>query len=270
MTDEVVARVARSARYRDVERGLVSRLAAEELARGGSPDEVAKRVKRRLHQAVGAFRTGRLAHVERVLAPIRDAWHGSLDDPGFRDACRRALAGHASTAERVPHLDEFFGPIWELTGEPPRRLLDLGCGLGPLMLPWMGLARDARYVAIDVDRRALSVADAFLDLVEQPHAVAANDLVRDVPDEAVDVALVLKLLPTLERQNPSAPAALLGGLQAGHAIVSFPARSLGRRAKGMEATYRADIDALCAQLGMTCAEASVPTELVFVVRLGGG
>ena len=179
------------------------------------------------------------------------------------------MRSHASTAERLPYLERFYAPIWDLTGGPPRRLLDLGCGLGPLALPWMGLSPEAAYHACDIDRRSLEVVDAFLDLVGQPHELHARDLVAaDAPPVPADVALVLKLVPLLDRQDPAAAARVLRAVHARHAVVSFPSRSLGGGRRGMAATYRARLDVLGAELDVAeVREASVPNELVFVLSL---
>jgi 16S rRNA (guanine(1405)-N(7))-methyltransferase len=178
------------------------------------------------------------------------------------------LRGHASTRERVPHLAGFYEGIWKDTGVP-HRLVDLGCGLGPLALPWMALAADATYLAADVDRRSLDTVAAFLNLVGQPHRVEVRDLVTETPDDSVDVALLLKLVTTLDRQDPTAAARLLRSLRARHAVVTFSARSLGGRGKGMERTSRERLDRLVADVGrvLAIAEASVPSELVFVLTL---
>jgi len=261
MSAEVVERVLRSSRYRDVDRSLLVRLAGEELPRSRNVDDAVKRVKRRLHQAVGAFRGA------RTTTAIAEAWSGDLADPGLRAACAEAMRTHASTRERLAHLDAFYPRIWQHTGVP-RRLIDLGCGLNPLALPWMGIG-DANYLAIDVDQRPLSTVRGFLELVGQPHRVEARDLVGPPPDDAADVALLLKLVTTLDRQDGEAAARLLRGLPVGHAIVSFPGRSLAGRGKGMEPTYRGRLDRLVEEAGRVneVSEASVPNELVFVLRL---
>ena len=263
MTGEIVDRVLSSRRYRSVDAVLVERLAAEELPRSRGADDAVKRVKRRLHQAVGAFGGG--GTTDRTA----DAWGGDLADPAFRAACLEALAAHASTRERIPHIDRFYRGIWERTGVPGS-VLDLGCGLGPLALPWMGLDRGARYVAADVDRRALERVDAFLGLVGQPHEVRALDLVGADPADETDVVLALKLVTTLDRQDPAAAGRLLGSVKASHAVVSFTTRSLGGRARGMERTYRSRLDRLVAEASRVTdvAEASIPNELVFVLSLG--
>ncbi|MDQ2673778.1 MAG: 16S rRNA methyltransferase, partial [Chloroflexota bacterium] len=108
MTGEIVERVRRSSRYRSVDASLVARLAAEELPKSRSPDEAVKRVKRRLHQAVGAFGAG-----------SRGAATWPTDDPdALRAACLTAMRRHASTRERIPHLERFHADIWRHTGVP--------------------------------------------------------------------------------------------------------------------------------------------------------
>ncbi|HJP72219.1 MAG TPA: methyltransferase domain-containing protein [Candidatus Limnocylindria bacterium] len=264
MTAEIVERVQRSSRYRDVDPNLLERLAAEELPRARSADDAVKRVKRRLHQAVGAFRGQRR---DDTLEGVRQAWSGDLTSAAFRAACAEVMRSHASTRERLPHLHTLYMRIWEATGIPAT-LLDVGCGLGPLALPWMGIG-EAAYIATDVDQRPLETAQAFLELVGQPHAVRPMDVVASLPDDAADVALLLKLVPTLDRQDPGAAARLLRGLDVHHAVVSFPARSLGGRGKGMVQTYRDRLRRLVDETGRVSevTEASVSSELVFVLAL---
>jgi 16S rRNA (guanine(1405)-N(7))-methyltransferase len=261
----VVERVATSRRYRHVDEGLLRRLAGEEVPRARTREEAVKRVKRRLHQAVGAFARG----VPRIHA-LRDAWGGDLADPAFREACATAMRAHASTAERIPHLPSFYRSVWEITGTPTT-LLDLGCGLGPLSLPWMGLGAEAGLVAVDVDGGALATVEAFLDLVGQPHRTLERDLCSASVDEPADVALLLKLVTTLDRQDPQAAARLVGTLRTAHAVVSFTRRSLGGRSRGMERTYRERLERLARDVNAREArEASVANELVFVLELARG
>lgn len=264
MSAEIVERVLRSSRYRDVDRSMLTRLADEELPRSRNADDAVKRVKRRLHQAVGAFRG---ASGSDALAA---AWTGNLTDTTFRAACADVLRTHASTRERIPHLDAFYAGIWAITGVPDR-LLDLGCGLNPLALAWMGLPADAVYLASDVDRRPLERVASFLDLVGQPHVVETRDVVAGPPPEQAEVALLLKLVTTLDRQDAEAATRLVRSLRARHAVVSLPKGSLGGRGKGMERTYRSRVERLIVDAGRVgaVAEVSVPNELVFVLTLDG-
>jgi 16S rRNA (guanine(1405)-N(7))-methyltransferase len=266
----VAGAVTSARRYRGVDEALVRRLAEEEAPRARGEADAVKRVKRRLHQAVTAYRP-RGGRIERDLGTLQAAWLGRLTDPGFPEACAAVLRRHASTRERLAHLEGFFPAIWSLTGGAPRSLLDLGCGLGPLLLPWMGLGSEATYHAVDVDEAQLGLVDAFLSLVGQPHAVEVADLATDGwQGRPVDVALLLKLVPLLDRRSRGSVHRLLAGLPARHAVVTFPVRSLGGRGKGMERTYRERLETLVRDLDERVAgvaEASVPNELVFVLTL---
>ena len=263
MSAEIVERVLRSPRYRDVDRALLARLADEEVPRARNAADAVKRVKRRLHQAVGAFSSG-AARPDALAA----AWSGDLTAPDFRDACADAMRTHSSTRERAEHLDAFYAGIWAVTGVPDR-ILDVGCGLNPLSLPWMGVPRDATYLASDVDRRPLAAVSAFLTLVDQPHDVEVRDLVESPPVSEADVALLLKVVTTLDRQDPVAATNLLRTLRVRHAVVSFPTRSLGGHRRGMDRTYRDRLERLMDDAGRVSAvaEASVPNELVFMLTL---
>jgi 16S rRNA (guanine(1405)-N(7))-methyltransferase len=257
MTGDIVERVRRSPRYRAVDASLVTRMAEEELPKARNADDAVKRVKRRLHQAVGAF---------RAASPAAADW--PVDDPAaLREACVTVMRQHASTRERIPHLDRFYRSIWEHTGVPAR-VLDLGCGLNPLALPWMGIG-EAQYVATDVDADALAIVGSFLAAVGQPHRVEARDLVGELPGDEADVALLLKLVTTLDRQDAGAATRLLGGLRARHAVVSFAARSLGGRGDARQLAYRDRLGRLVVESGRVrqMAEISVPGELVFSLAL---
>jgi 16S rRNA (guanine(1405)-N(7))-methyltransferase len=265
VTTDIVDRVLRSRRYHDVDRALVERMATEELGRARDANDAVKRVKRRLHQAVGAFRGASSGDPIRAVAA---AWTGDLAAPELRAACAAMLATHASTRERIADLPHFYAPIWRITGRPVR-VLDVGCGIGPLALPWMDLGDETVLHAVDADRRPLATVSAFLALVGQPHVVEARDAVANPPVTPADVALLLKLVTTLDRQDPTAAGRLVDRLRVRHAVVSFPRRSLGGRGRGMDRTYRARLDRLATEAGRVRAvsEASVPSELVFVLEL---
>jgi 16S rRNA (guanine(1405)-N(7))-methyltransferase len=264
MNDEVRARVLASSRYRDVDPALVARVVAEELPRARGADDAVKRVKRRLHQAIGAYRS---RGDSRTRDDIREAWSGDWTD-ALRAASRAALARHASTRERLAGIDRFYESLWAAIGAVPGSVMDLACGLNPLALPFMGLERDARYLACDSDRRVLDEVEWFLTTVEQPHRTWACDLVADVPDAEADVALLLKTVPILDRQDPDAANRLVAALRAPWVVASFPARSLGGRAS-LASTYRARALSLVSALGdgyTAAAELAVANELLYVIR----
>src|SRR6266480_1955048 len=85
----VVGRVTESRRYRVVDPAVVRRVATEELRRARSADDAVKRVKRRLHQAVGAYRApGGGGSLERDIERLTTAGEADPSGGELRAACR--------------------------------------------------------------------------------------------------------------------------------------------------------------------------------------
>ena len=71
----------------------------------------------------------------------------SIQHPeNLKSYCLKMMAKHASTKERIPHLDAFFDTIFEVIGSP-NSILDLACALVPLCCPWLNLALGATFKA---------------------------------------------------------------------------------------------------------------------------
>lgn len=264
--DRLVAAVLASPKYRRVAPDLVRDVAVRELAKRRAWKDALKATKAALHQATGAYAATRDRY-DRWLADLAAA--RARGDAAFRDACREIMAHHASTRERLPVLGEFYATA--LAGlPPPRRVVDVACGLDPLALPWLPLAPDAEYVAYDVDGDLIAFVDAFLALVPVRGRAEVRDVVRHPPADEADLALVLKALPCLDQLDPAAGARLLDTLAARFVLVSFPVRSLGGREKGMAATYEARFAALVADRGWSVRRHRFATELAFLVDKGVG
>lgn len=284
--DDVVQAVLASRRYRSVHPPLVRRLALAQGAGAGAGArpaeraELVKRTKRALHQIFGAYLPGRPRY-DRILAEL----HAADSSAAVRDALRGAMAQHASTRERLDHLDRFYATLAEHVGTP-RSVLDVACGLGPLAYPWWGLAPGTEVHAWDIDVAMVELVGACLQHLGLAAHAAAVDLLsvdlqavdlQAVDLQAVDlqaverwpvteVALVLKTLPCLEQQQAGSSEALLAAIPAPRIVVSFPTRSLGGRAKGMRSTYAAWFESLLAARGWSAQTFEVGPELVYVVQ----
>jgi 16S rRNA (guanine(1405)-N(7))-methyltransferase len=261
MLDTLVEKVAAGPGYRSMARELIASVGARELAKRRSLKEAIKATKSRLHQVAGAyFPQQEHAH---WLAMLQEA--STQGREALKAACREVMRHHASTRERLPILDDFYmRTLGDLP--PPRRVLDLGCGLNPLAIPWMPLAPDAEYRAYDVYPDLAAFLTACLPLLGVRGTTEVADLTAAVPTEPADVALLLKLLPPLERLDASAPARLLDTLNAEYLLVSYPVHSLGGRRKGMVATYDAQMARLLDGKGWRVERFEFATELAFRIR----
>jgi 16S rRNA (guanine(1405)-N(7))-methyltransferase len=257
--DHVLNSVLTSRRYRHIAPSLIARLTAEEIPKSKNLDDAVKRSKRRLHQIFGAYATP--LPYDKLLAQFQC----TREDPAlFKETCASILRQHASTAERLTDLENFYAPIFEITGQP-HSILDLACGFNPLTIPWMNLPADTKYLAADIDTEMTRFLDIFLQLAPVQGDAITNDLIAAPPAESADVALLLKTLPCLQHQTKSL-LPILDQIQANWLIVSFPTRSLGNRNKGMAATYRAFLQDLIKPRDWNAQEVPFPSELVFIIR----
>jgi len=257
----VLEAVAASRKYGGVCADTVRRIAARELAARRSVKDAVKATKRRLHQVYGAFEQA--LDAEAALRDLAAAWGGGEDER--QAACRAVLALHSSTRERLPILDRFYPALWEIVGQPDS-VLDLGCGLNPVAWPWMGLPPTTTYVPLDIDWRRIDFVNRFLALAGLAPLARCQDLLARPPADEAGVALMLKLSPTLERQEEGATLRILKELRAPCVVVSFAVASLTGRRKGMEEQYGSRFSAMARGQSWRVTELRFETELTFVVQ----
>ena len=266
--DALVAQVLASPKYRAVSPDLARRVGAIELAKAANLKEAVKATKNRLHQVAGAY----------LESPRYGAWLAELraafaeGEPAARQMLRHVMARHASTRERLPILDEFYAQTLASLG-PFQRVLDLACGLNPFAIPWLPLAEGAEYIACDI----YSDLAAFLNSAFALHgpfaAVRAHaetrDILSDPPETEADLVLLLKAIPCLEQVDRDAGARLLSAIRAPRILISYPLRTLGGRAVGMERHYDESFHALLARIGGShwrVTRHTFPTELAYLIE----
>jgi 16S rRNA (guanine(1405)-N(7))-methyltransferase len=260
--DRLTAAVQNSAKYAGVAESFVRHIGKRELAKGRSFKEAVKATKNKLHQVAGAYLAEDM-HYKQGLDAIRAAYERK-DDSALREACRAIMRRHASTRERLDFLDRFYTEIF--TGCPPiRSVLDVACGLNPLAIPWMPLAVGAQYYAVDIYVEMVQFLSAYLETLEIPGRAWTDDVIESPPIERVDLALILKTIPCLERVDPGAGSRLLNSINARNMLVSFPVQSLGGRDKGMLANYEYRFNELAEGKSWTVQRFEFPSELAFLV-----
>jgi 16S rRNA (guanine(1405)-N(7))-methyltransferase len=266
---ELVDTVRTSPKYRAVAPELIRLIGQQELAKRPNLKAAVKATKNKLHQITGAYWQGNANYAEWLdLLQRAAAEDESPDQKLLHTACRTLLAHHASTHERLPILREFYGTLF--AGLPPiRSVLDLACGLNPLTIPWMGLAPETRYYACDVNGEQMAFLQGALPRLGVTGEAFVCDLLQTAPAQSVDVALLFKTIPCLEQVDKQIGVRLLNAIHAETIFVSFPAKSLGGRHKGMADTYSNHFADLLDQVGQPRWQVDIfpfATELVFRLR----
>jgi 16S rRNA (guanine(1405)-N(7))-methyltransferase len=258
--DEIVSAVAAARKYRSVCKDTVYRIAERELANYQNLKAATKATKRRLHQVYGAFEQD--WDYDTAYQQLEGAYRQGTA-PGIEAACRRVMELHSSTRERLPILDQFYPTIFRITGRPSS-ILDVGCGLNPLALPWMDLPAGARYTALDIDADRVQFLNRYLSLAGAEPLARCQDVLSHPPTDRADVALLLKMSPTLERQETGATLRLIEQLDAHHIVVSYAVKSLGGREKGMLKSYEQHFRQVLGDRDWSIEKLVFDTELVLV------
>lgn len=260
--EALVAEVSKGSKYALIDPHLVLQIAAEEAERQPKLALAVKSTRTRLHQLVGAYydKPSTYAQLQDLLKGLPDTSINSL-----KAFARQAMPLHASTAERLPILEDFYNRSLQKL-DPVNSVLDLGCGLNPLAIPFLPLNESFTYQATDVLIPLLDFLNAYFSKIEVKGSASLLDLSTQIPDQEFDLVIMLKLIPLLDQINKSIAPKLLQNLKARALLVSFPLKSLGGRGKGMLATYQTRFEQLSSDLVAEIDEYRFPNELVYLIR----
>lgn len=148
---------------------------------------------------------------------------------------QRIVAGHASTAERANHLDVFRDKMLEAVGDA-RFVLDVGAGVLPLIFPFERAPKLERYVASDRDRASMRAVAAYGRWLGGGRLMALGwdlqegwaPVLAACGGHGFDVALMLKIVPVVKRQE-HALLATLASVPAKRIVVTGSKEALVKR-----------------------------------------
>jgi 16S rRNA (guanine(1405)-N(7))-methyltransferase len=248
-----------SRKYADVDAGLIATLIQREGAKAANAKDAAKRVKRKLHQMVGAYLDG---------GPPFQEWLERLraapDTAARHQVCRELLLQHVSTRERATEMHEIYRTLF--AAPTPRTVLDLACGLNPLGRCFMPLPAQTLYLAADVHHGLIGFLNEAFTLLGFTGRAFTHDLLPGPPAIAADMVLLLKALPCLEQADRAVGRHLLLTLQTPLIAVSFPTASLGGNKRGMASFYQRHFLSMLPPHSFDCEMHSFASELVFLLR----
>lgn len=231
---ELMRAVTSAEKYAHISPDLIRELGKKELVKRRTLKEAVKETRNKLHQIGSAFQE----------KPIPYAlWVEQLSDlPADLHAnesiqyVKMNMGLHSSTAERLSILPTFYNETLASIGKV-HSILDLACGLNPLAIPWMPVDDDLEYTAFDIYEDMTDYLTSFFTHFGIKGRASVCDLTSSIPQTTAQVAFLLKTVPCLDQVDKTAAKRLLQGVKVEHILVSFPAHSLGGRAKGMLRNY---------------------------------
>ena len=260
--ETIINAVQKNARYAAMDAALVESVARDMLKKGFSKKETIKRTRAKLHQVGGAYQEQKIPYDE-LLTTLQSLPH-EKDSAEVMAFCRETMHYHRSTEERLNLLDRMYEGIFAQL-PPVTSILDLACGLNPLTLPWMPISGNCTYYACDVYSQMMDFISVFLHHIHQSGEAFTCDLTRSIPQQAVDLAIVLKTIPCLEQLDKTIGARLLNQLNAKSMLVSFPVRSLTGRAKDMPRFYEEHFTELVQETDWHSTTIPTADELFFLL-----
>ena len=260
LLQKVIAEVCKNASYARIDADLVRKVAAQELEKRKSVKEAVKAARSKLHQV------GTVYLDTALLKPASGDDNGqSMDIASQKSWCLPLLEQHVSTKERLPFLDEFYETVFAAL-PPVHQVLDLACGLNPLCRPWMPLASEVPYVGWDIFSDVIQTINHFFFRFGYAGQAEMHDLTGYMPQEKADVIFLFKTLPCLEQLQKGFGQRLLQTLQANVMVVSFPARSLGGRNRGMVDHYDTYLQGILDERMWQVDSLSFPNETVYILK----
>lgn len=177
-------------------------LPLKEILKARVYDEVSNKARRRIYYELRQYHKD-TAERESLIAAL------SASSPGgdYTDIINGLAQSHISTRERLNSLESFYRELFKYIGAPAS-IVDVGCGLHPLIFPFTGAGNHVtRYIALDKDNIGISAIEAFSRLLNKNILLPMNWDIKEgwrVVLERTgvlrfDAAFLMKLVPVVFR-----------------------------------------------------------------------
>jgi 16S rRNA (guanine(1405)-N(7))-methyltransferase len=250
-------------KYKNISQQLVRDIGGVELSKRKSLKEAIKATRSKLHQIGSAFQEKQIPY-PKWMSEVEQS-PGNLNAPEVLAFIKGCQSFHSSTLERLPYVERFFYETL-VSISPIQSILDLACGLNPLSIPWMPVSENISYSGCDIYRDMTGFLSSFMNHFRFKSEFQVCDMSKDIPQEKVQVAFLLKTIPCLEQLDKGAGKRLLDGLHAENILVSFPSHSLSGRSKGMVQNYEAHFNELVEGKNWRITRYQFPSELAFLIQ----
>ncbi|HCS39041.1 MAG TPA: hypothetical protein DIW44_05580 [Anaerolineaceae bacterium] len=261
--EELFSLVTAADKYASISPDLIREIGAKELAKRRNLKEAVKETRNKLHQVGSAYQEKPIPY-SAWLDELKDL-PNDLHDEQVKTTLKRQMSMHASTAERLSILPHVFNDALGSIA-PLHSILDLACGLNPLCLPWMPAAAEVEYTACDIYADMTGYLNHYFEHFKINGSAFVCDLTQTIPQNSVQVALLLKTIPCLDQVDKNAAKHLLAALKAKYILVSFPAHSLGGKSKGMLQNYETRFNQLTEGESWKITKMDFTGELAFMIE----
>ncbi len=224
---------------------------------------IIKSVRAVLRRVYGAFQVQDAAIRGKLLQELSTTKKNSEN---YLLVHKKILATHASTKERLADYATIYKKIFAKTGKP-KTIVDLGCGLNPISLPFMQL-RAVQYIASDVNKDELAfIADYFeatgVDGKTLQLDLKKKNAASNIPQ--ADVCFLFKVLDPLEQgKGHKLSEILIQAIPATWIVVSFATTTVA--GKPMRHPYRGWIERMLNRISYSFSSFTTRNEIFYIIR----
>lgn len=229
--------------------------------------KIVKKVRATLRKSYGQYRIAE--NIKKRQELVRTLHHAPPSRQ--KEIIISLLHTHSSTAERLPFYEKLYQKIFAITGKPAS-IIDLGCGINPFSLPFMGLD-NVDYYAYDLSEEDIDALTQFFRWMRQKKKdVRGKAEILDVTRwiqllqlPPADVCFLFKMTEVLDRgKGHKATEIVVRDIPARFVIVSFATKTLG--GKSMTAPRRRWMEWLCRRLEYKYHLLEFENEIFYVIE----
>jgi len=228
--------------------------------------KLVKEIRANLRRLYGLFRVEEEAKrrkelVEELLQSEKKQRKNIID---------KILSTHSSTKERMPFYEKIYEKIFLMTGKP-ESIIDLGCGINPFSISYMGLNK-LDYHAYDLSVEEIGGLNLYFKLLHQENKhfrgkAEILDIMNwvKISKLSTDICFLFKMTDVLDSgRGHKAAETVVKNVPAKYVVVSFPTRTMS--GKKMNFPRRKWIELMCERLGYKFKMIKFANEIFYVVK----
>ncbi len=219
----------------DILKKILAKYPEEDITRLSVYKTMIKNVRKQVYYHLRQYQ-GEMEKIECLRKQLEQLIRSSEDPRQIKHVINQLLSTHVSTKERANDYQTFYQRVFELI-EPPRTILDIGCGIHPLSYPFEQLEYCPEvYVAIDRNPEVIETLTIFALYVKPTHLIP---ICADIAEanwttyleggiDTFNVAFMLKLIPVVSRQQRHL-LPKLAGVPARQILITAAAEAMTRK-----------------------------------------
>ena len=224
--------------------------------------ELIKFVRAKSHDVYEIFQTRDIDKRAELLSDMK-----SLS----KESVVLLLETHISTKERLPLYEEIYKKIFAEIGVPTS-ILDIGCGLNPISIPYMNFdskkLKKIEYFASELGSEDLKIINFFFEKFGINGKTFDCDIVHDyekLKDYKCDVCFAFKLFDVLETQKENIGYEIIESLNCKYLVSSFALKNIKQETMKREKVHY--FERFLTKLGLSFDSFLMGGELFYIVPL---